>query len=397
MFRTVAFVALALSIAGCTRYHSRAQGPFAKPVKEPPPPYGASAPTTAPPRPVGGQSPLGIASADPATPLSPDDQLLVPPKTNGLVPAGGAIPAPAAVDPNEGAFPPFKNRPQPKSGSMPSPFAPKDPPVAPKEPPGANTPGSPKAPPKNATDPPTGPSPAAKNLGELKALVETTNTAWKAVDTFEATITRRELNPNGDLNSEVLIFQFRREPMSVFTRTVGENGKGREIVYFPAKHGDRMYVMLGEGDNRLAKAGFIAPPMSPDDPRVKAKARYSIREAGFGRIITVLSTTVAKLEAGRIPPDQVVFDGEVKRPEYAYPLVGVTHKLRPGDDPLLPTGGTRLHFFDMKKGSPGYGLPVLVVTTDSAGKEVEYYLNEKITSPAGLTDADFDPARLKKK
>jgi hypothetical protein len=253
---------------------------------------------------------------------------------------------------------------------------------------------APPTPPKKAADVPAGPSPAAKNLGELKALIEVSNAAWKAVDTFEATITRRELNTSGEINSEVILFQFRREPMSVYSLNVGENGKGRETVY--NKQGDKLYVKLGKGDP-FPGAGFVAPALSPDDPRVKAKARYSVRDAGFGRSLSVLSTTVAKLEAGKIPADQVVFDGEVKRPEYAYPLVGVTHKLRPGDDPLLPTGGTRLYFFDMKKGSPGYGFPVLQVTTDSAGKEVEYYLNEKITSPASLTDADFDPARLKKK
>ena len=42
-------------------------------------------------------------------------------------------------------------------------------------------------------------------------------------------------------------------------------------------------------------------------------------------------------------------------------------------------------------------LPVLVVATEAAGKEAEYYLFEKMKSPANLTEADFDPARLKKK
>ncbi len=378
MFRTVALVALALSLAGCSRYHSRGQGPFAKPAKEPPPPYGAM------PRPVGGPSPLGIASADPAPPLPPDEPSLVPPKTSGLVPAGGVLPAPAAVDTSASAFPPFRRRPEPQPGSLPSPFAPKEKPPAP----------VPPAPPKNTPDAPAGPSPAAKNLGELKALLATANAMWKAVDTYEATLTRRELNPKGELNSEVLVFQFRRDPMSVYTLNVGESGKGRETVY--TKQTDKLHVKLGKGDP-FPGPGFATPPISPDDPRVKAKARYSIRDAGFGRTVGMLGAAVAKLEAGKVPPDSIAFDGEVKRDEYPHPLVGVTHKLRPGDDPLLPTGGTRLYFFNMKPGSPGYGLPVLVVATDLAGKEAEYYLFEKVTSPAGLTDADFDPARLKKK
>ncbi|WP_171471757.1 DUF1571 domain-containing protein [Frigoriglobus tundricola] len=242
---------------------------------------------------------------------------------------------------------------------------------------------------------PAAPSPAAKNLGELKALLATANASWKGVDTYEVMITRREINAKGDQNNELVFCQYRREPMGVFMRTISDAGKGREIVY--TRQADKMYVMLGEGDNRLVRAGFLAPPISPDDPRVKEKSRYSIREAGLGRYIAVLNNTVAKLEAGRIPADAVIYDGEVKRPEYPYPLVGVTHKVRPGDEPFMPNGGVRYHFFDMKKDSPAFGLPVLVTASEAAGKELEYYLYEKFKCPAGLTDADFDPARLGKK
>ena len=370
MIRTTAFLGLALLLAGCSRVHTRAQGPFERPAKCPPPPYGALAPMTAK-KPLANQSPLGIASAEPLPPLPPEEQSLIPPKPG----AEGMLPPPAAVDANANGFPPFKRRPEPQPGSLPSPFAPKEQP---------DTPAKPAA-------------PNAKNLAELKALLATVNATLRAVDNYEAVLTRREINPKGQLNSEVLVFQYRREPMSVFTRNIGGSGKGRELVYNPGKFGDKMHVMLGEGDSPLVKAGFIAPPISPDDARVKEKARYSIRDAGFGRNAGLLTAAVAKMAEGKAPADSVVFDGEVTRPEYLHPLVGVTHKLRPGDDPLLPGGGKRSYHFDMKKDSPSYGMPVLIIATDAAGKEVEYYLFEKVKSPAGLTDADFDPARLGKK
>jgi hypothetical protein len=368
MIRTTAFLTLALLLAGCSRYHSRAQGPFDKPPKAPPPPYGAVAPMTAN-RPIANQSPLGIASADPAPPLPPEEPSLIPPKSSGIPPA------PAAVDANASGFPPFKRRPEPKPGELPSPFAPKEMP---------STPAQPAA-------------PNAKNLAELKTLLATANAVWRATDTFEGVLTRREINPKGQLNSEVLVFQYRREPMSVFTRNIGGSGKGRELVYNPGKFGDKMYVMLGEGDSKLAKAGFIAPAISPDDSRATEKARYSIREAGFSRNANVLGAAIAKIADGKAPADSLVYEGEVTRPEYLHPLVGITYKMRPGDDPLMPAGGTRFYYFDMKKDSPSYGMPVLVIATDAMGKEVEYYLFDKIKSPAGLTDADFDPARLGKK
>ena len=43
-----------------------------------------------------------------------------------------------------------------------------------------------------------------------------------------------------------------------------------------------------------------------------------------------------------------------------------------------------------------FGLPVVVVAFDGAGKEVEYYFADKVKNPAHLTDDDFNPARLKK-
>jgi hypothetical protein len=318
-----------------------------------------------------------MASADPAAPAPPGERDLVPPKMSAYPPEGDLVPPSAALDANANGLPPFKRRPEPKPDALPSPFAPKgDPPVMP---------------------PPAQPGAAdstAKTRAELKAILATANTAWKALDTFEATLTRREVDPRGELNSEVLLFQFRREPMSMYTLNVGENGKGRETVY--NKKTDKLHVKLGKGDP-FPGAGFVAPPLSPDDPRVKAKARYSVRDSGPGRNLLTLNVAVAQLEAGKAPVDSVVFDGAVKRSEYSYPLAGVTHRLRAGDDPLFPNGGTRLYFFDTKKDSPSYGLPVLVIATDAAGKEVEYYLYEKVKAPAGLTDADFDPARLSKK
>jgi hypothetical protein len=376
MTRTLSFVALAVLLAGCSRYHSRAQGPFAAPKKEPPPPYGA---TTPPPKPRSNQSPLGIASADPLPPAAPEDRSLIPPKPEGVVPAGGPLPPDASA----GAFPPFKRKPPPEP--LPSPFAPKEPP----KPPAPNTPAAPKT---------GGPKTAAKDLAQIKELLTTAGERWKAVDNFQATMTRRELSAKGGLKTnEVLFYQLRREPLALFTRNVGAAGKGREVVYNPSKHGDKIYVMLGEGDHKLFRAGFVAPPMSPDDPKVTEKARYSVRESGFGRPIKVLGAAAAKVEAGKAPADALTFQGGIKRDEYATPLVGVTHKLRPGDDPLLPLGGTRHYFFDMTRDSPSYGFPVLIVATDAKGQEVEYYLFQKVKSPAGLTDADFDPARLGKK
>jgi hypothetical protein len=373
MIRLFALVALCILLTGCLG--SPKTGPFAKKQgKQLPPPYGSPAPnaqTQVPTKPVGNQSPLGIASADPTPPLPPDEQPLIPPKIdNHLMPAGGPI---TGSDPGADGVPPFRRKTDPPT-----------PPVQPKLP---------------MMDPPIAPGaapPVNKNLAELKALVSTASGVWRNVNTYETTVTRRELNPKGKIDSDVVLFQFRKEPLSIHTLTISEDGKGRELVYYPAKHGDNLYVKLGKGDP-FPGSGFVAPPISPDDKLVKEKARYSIREAGFGTPISKLAGWVAALEAGKIPANALSFDGPVQRAEFTEPVVGVTHKLRPNDDPLMPAGGTRRYFFDMKRDSAGYGLPVLIIATEANGKEVEYYLFEKIKLSAALTDADFHPDRLKKK
>lgn len=288
---------------------------------------------TVPNKPVANQSPLGIPSADTAALKPPDEPALIPPKE--VVPASAAAPAAPAA-------------------------------------------------------------PVNKNLANLKELAGTARAAWKAVDGYEATLTRRELNPKGQLNSEVLQYRFRREPMSVYTRTTGGTGKGRELLYYPAKHGDKMHLVLGDGDSKLMAAGSKPEPVSPDNAMARARARYSIRDAGFGTWIDRFAAAVAKLETGALAPGALTFDGPVARGEFAEPVLSATHRLRPGEDPAMPDGGTRVYMFDVTKDSPAYGMPVLIRATDPAGREVEFYLYEKLKAVA-LTDADFNPARLGKK
>jgi len=403
MSRTLALVTLAVLLAGCTRYGTRTNGPFSPGPFAPRP---KSDPTAAiPVGPPANSSPLALATdLQPEPPLPPDINRVVPVRLplepaalgNGfgtVIPAGGIPPLPSE---DALAFPPLRPRrpkTEPQPNQFPSPFAPREP--KDKGTPGMEPPSAAKTP--EAKNPGAGAGDAAaQNLAELKKLVAFAAERWGKVTDYEATITRRELTPKG-MNSEVLVFQFRKEPMSLFTRTIGENGKGREVVYNPGKYGDKLHIMIGEGDHKLMKAGFRAPAISPDDDRVKEKARYSLRESGFGVSIERVNTWVAKLEAGKIPAGSLTFTGAVTRPESREQLIGVQLVLRPGDDPLFPTGGLRQWFFDVKEGSPSCGMPVVIVGYDAKNTEIEYYFFDKIKSPAGLTDADFSPDRLGKK
>ena len=237
-----------------------------------------------------------------------------------------------------------------------------------------------------------------RHIAEVKKLAETAAEKWAKTDSYEATVTRRELAPNKQMTEDMVQYQFRKDPMAVYIKNIGESGKGREIIYYPSKHEDKIHAVIGKGDeNFLYKVGQKAPAVSPDFPLVKSKTRYSIREAGLGTPIARVAGWVAKAEAGKIPADNLTYLGEVNRKEYAYPLVGVQLKLRPGDDAHMPNGGMRQWFFDPKADSASYAFPVLIIATEPNGKEVEYYLFEKVKLNVKLTDADFDPARLGKK
>lgn len=359
MNRTLALVALVVLLAGCLRPYQRTSGPFAHRTK--PDPH-ANVPV--PPGPLPNSSPLALANdTQPEPPRPPDENLLVPTRPQ---------------DPPGPLQPPGGPQPQPKTN--PNPPAPPTPP--------------------RKTDPA---SVAAQHIAEVKKLAAAAAQKWAKVETYEATVTRRELSPKGKMSEDVVLYQYRKEPMSVYIRNLDEAGKGRELLYNPTQHKDVIHVIIGKADeNLLFKAGSKGPALSPDNALVKRESRYSIREAGWGTPIERVANWAAKAEAGKIPADALTYHGPIERKEYPYPLIGVQLKLRAGDerrgvapdDPLLPIGGARQWFFDPKPDSPTFGLPVLIIATESDGREVEYYLFEKVRFGLAFTDADFSPDRL---
>jgi hypothetical protein len=357
MHRTLAVVALALLVAGCARFGTRANGPF---FSQRPRPLAAI-----PPAPLANSSPLAIPNDPYARTPGP-----AAPRRDAIVPAGGPL---LEGDPQ---LLPFR-RPDPTK--LPSPFAPKDTP-----PPPAPAPVMPEVP------LPMAPA-AATDLQQIKNLVRFANEMWDKVDAYECVATRREFTPTKEMVEDVTLYRFRKEPMAVYMKTTSMPGKGREMVYNPSKHGDKIYVVLGEGDSRIFRAGFKAPPVSPDAAIVKEKSRYSIREAGHATPIKRVGSWVVKVETGKIPAQNLRYLGTVNRKEIPHALTGVELTLRPGDDPLMPNGGTRRWFFDTNPDSPACGFPVLIIATEPSGKEVEYYLIEKVRTDVKFTDMDFAP------
>lgn len=375
MMRIVPLVVLVVMLVGCERYRSRGQGPFAnyrRPAVQSP----SALPASPPPQ---GRQPLAI-NTPPAPKLAvppSDDALLIPPRppevpgASGVEPAGGIAAAPDA-DERRRILPRRRNPGTPE----------------------------PKAPAATPATPPMASPQGQGQLAEMQKLVQTAREKWKSINTYEAKLTRREaINADPPQTQEVQ-FLFRKEPMSVYTKNTGTVGRGREILYYPAKHGDKIHVIVGAGDTPFLKPGSRAPAMDPDSRQVRSKSRYSIRDIGFGSSIERFAKYLDGMESGKLPPDALKYLGHVKRTEYGdLPLAAVEQTLRPGEEPQTPKGGVRQWFFDAKPDSPSYGLPILIIAYENdqpKPREVEYYCFTGFRSPANLTDADFDPARMGK-
>ena len=106
------------------------------------------------------------------------------------------------------------------------------------------------------------------------------------MDSYIARLTRREVVGGQCKPEEVILFKFRKEPWSVYFKWLGEEGKGREVVYVKKHYDDKIHTLLAKAD--------VVPLFTPangqmalaiDSPLVRSASRHSITEAGFGIIL----------------------------------------------------------------------------------------------------------------
>jgi hypothetical protein len=392
----VALVAFAVLFGGCTRSHARrdaardmrvvpsqpsrelARDPVAAPMPPTPPPLPPTEPPVAPPRtdtltgiippmPDGGPTPLPAAEP-PAVPDSP------------VVQAAGVADPESEVDrkKRQERREDRRERREQRREDRQEPPAP--------------------IPPAPAADPLPSPEPApvpAANDGTaaVRKLVDASAKRYAGVPDFACRLVSQEVVKGKQLPRNEVEYRFRQKPLSVYMKTLSEAGQGREVMYVQGQFGNQIHLVTGKGDNRLVGAGFKTS-LDPDDSRATAKSRYRIYEAGLGRTITGLQKAIAS--QGAKGGCAVKALGLVKRPEYPYPLEGVEVSTNNSGSDVIEGGGSRQVYFDPKPDSPSYLLPVLVITKDLNGREVEYYSFTRFQVTAGTTDADWNPARLGK-
>ncbi len=222
---------------------------------------------------------------------------------------------------------------------------------------------------------------------KLRELFEKANRQYATMDSYTLRMKRREVVGGKVRPEELILAKFRREPFSLYLKWVGEEGKGREVCFVQGQYNGDVHTLLARGDMIfLGGTHFKCPPESP---LVKSNCRYPITDAGLGPIIARFGRLVAALEKGDSSEGTAKILGNVKRPEFDEPVEGIVQNLPAKYDPLFPNGGQRVWYFDVKN-----GLPVLIITFDHQGKEVEYYCHDRVIAPANLDDDDFNPYRM---
>jgi hypothetical protein len=234
------------------------------------------------------------------------------------------------------------------------------------------------------------------NLDAVRRLARLGAEKFHTMDGFECRLTRRETVGNKPMPQEELQYKFRREPYSLHIKWVGLEGQGRELVYVAGKYEGKVHILTGKAEGLVVPSGMRVT-RQPTDKEVRGKSRHDIREGGMNMAVEWFGKVAALMEKDPGQARRMKYLGVVKgRPERPSGLEGVEETVPPGWEPLLPKGGKRTTYFDPDPASPSFGLPILVVAFNEAGREVEYYFFDQLR-PFKATDADFDPDRLWRK
>lgn len=224
----------------------------------------------------------------------------------------------------------------------------------------------------------------------LRILHDRATQTHARMDSYIFRMRRREVVSGTKSPEELVLVKHRQKPYSVFLKWLGNEGKGRQVIYVAGKYDNKMQVLTAAGDIPFTPAG-MRMAFAPEDRLVKSKSRYPITNTGFGSVIERFGELVSAVEKNDPSVGQVKYLGKVKRPEFEQPVEAMHHIIPEKRDPLLPKGGQRWLYFD-----GGSGLPILTITHDPTG-EVEYYCFDHVQFPVRLDDDDFNPDRWGKR
>jgi hypothetical protein len=256
-------------------------------------------------------------------------------------------------------------------------------------PPMTRPPRTPAAPPLAAT-PAAAPQADGTQTTPLTArqLLDRAAACCARLDSYIVRLTRREYKNGKPGPEEIISFSFRKHPFSIHFKWLGDTAKGREVVYVKDRFEGKIHTKVAAGDALLLPAGARLS-LSPDNPLVRSASRHPITDAGICHCVESLGAQLDKQEHGDRSQGTITVLAPQRRPEYPKPVEALERLIPPNVEPELPHGGRRLIYFD-----PEWHLPLLVITYDDKGNEVEYYRYDRLIAPANLDDDDFNPDKL---
>jgi len=172
-----------------------------------------------------------------------------------------------------------------------------------------------------------------------------------------------------------------KKPFMVYMRWMEGPGKGREVYYVPGWNDNRMLV------REPALGGTVTLNLHPQSALAMRGSRHPITEVGLDRLVNLFEDYFRKGRGSsefelRRGPKEILFDRWVLPVEMVFP------KDRRNGSYCYRS----IISFDLQK-----KIPIRVRNFDWDDRLIEDYGYEALQLRAGLTDADFDPDRLKRR
>jgi hypothetical protein len=218
-------------------------------------------------------------------------------------------------------------------------------------------------------------------------LVNRAMTAYQKMDGVIVRFNRRERINGSEHPEETILLALRRDVFAVHMKWLGEAGGGRAVVYNPKVDDKKMTIVTAAGDIPFLSGGKRMS-MDINSPLTRNSTRYSITDTGFLSMINRMASSVEAVNRGTYAGGSVTALGPVRRPEFPGEVDAVEVKIPAGAEKEFPGGGKRLMCF-----SKDNNLPVLLITWDEKGQEMEYMKYDRFQF-LHLDDEDFDPEFL---
>jgi Protein of unknown function (DUF1571) len=216
----------------------------------------------------------------------------------------------------------------------------------------------------------------AARAADPSALLEPMAAAYARVERYTARFIRQEVVDGRLRPREEVLLKFQR-PGLLYLRWVSGPPAGREILFVPGQHENRMLV---SEPGLLTSLVTIA--LAPDSPRVFEESRHAVTDIGVGRLVELILDNTRRAAAA----------GEL----HVRDLGAVTGPERPGRRievvlPRRPERGYYCHRLDLLVAT-GSGLPLRAIIHDWHDRMVADYAYLDLTVNPALAPIDFDAA-----